>query len=118
MGILLCQKFFVLLIVKGVTCGIKLWNPRKVTKQVRSLRRRVRGGISPPNSHTEKSTGYMLTDITSTYSLRSTKMGWNSEKLLTYCPTLLSTRPKNVVGVSGGQWMKARSLPRCELPTF
>jgi len=45
-------------------------------------------------------------------------MGWNSEKLLTYCPTLLSTRPKNVVGVSGGQWMKARSLPRCELPTF
>ena len=76
------------------------------------------GGISPPNSHTEKSTGYILTDITSTYSLRSTKMGWNSEKLLTYCPTLLSTRPKNVVGVSGGQWMKARSLPRCELPTF
>ena len=75
-------------------------------------------GISPPTSHTEKSNGYVFKDIAYIYSLHSMKMGWNSEKLLTYCPTLLSTCPKNMVGVSGSHWMRASSLPRCELPAF
>jgi len=38
-------------------------------------------GISPSNSPTEKSSGYMFKDMTHTYSLHSKKMGWSSEKL-------------------------------------
>ena len=45
------------------------------------------------------------------------KTGWNSEKQLTYCPTLLSRSAIHVLGVSGGQWMKACSHHHCEPPS-
>lgn len=51
--------------------------------------------------------------------LHSKKTGWDSEKLLTCWPTLLSMRPNDVLGVSGGHWMQdvldTGCLCHCEL---